>query len=81
MVTIDKDFNIKLDLSTIVCTKCGSSNFKFQVTDGWGDATTRVTDATVYNTTDDYKQTVLGLDCIDCKCGYALNINLNGEEK
>ena len=77
MITINKEFSsIKLDLSTLVCTQCGSSNFKFQVT-----AEDTYTDTTVYHTSDDYKQTILGLDCIDCNCGYSFEINLSKEEK
>ena len=77
MVTIDKEYSsIKLDLSTLVCPECGSSNFKFQVT-----AEDTYTDATVYHTSENEKTTVLGLDCIDCKSGYSFEINLSKEEK
>ena len=77
MVTIDKeDYTITLDLSTLVCPECGSSNFKFQVT-----SENTYTDATVYHTSENEKTTVLGLTCIDCKCGYSFEINLSKEEK
>lgn len=73
MIQVNKsDYSIAVDLKSLICSDCGDNDFNFQM-DKEGEVV-------VYDTQNKGRDVILGVDCLNCKCGFSLELKLPREE-